>query len=175
MKRALLLNSTYEPLNFISDVRAITLLLKGRAEVVTVSDSPSEWDEAFVTPSTRIPVPATLRLLTRVNRKRTPLRFKKRILFNRDNWQCQYCFTELVYHNITIEHILPVSRGGETSYRNCVAACRPCNRRKANQTPEEANMRLRRPPTDPSPLHFWDVKRSTAWHSDWNVFVPTSG
>lgn len=173
MKRALLLNADWQPLNFISDIRAITLLFKGRAEVVTVSENPSVWDDVFATSSKNFPVPATLRLITRINRKRTPLRFKKRILFNRDNWQCQYCFTDLVYHNITIEHLLPVSRGGETSYRNCVAACRPCNRRKANQTPDEAGMKLRRQPTDPSPLHFWDVKRSTAWHDDWNAFVPS--
>src|SRR5260221_27824 len=148
MKRALLLNSTYEPLNFISDIRAVTLLYKGHAEIVTVSDGPSVWDEAFATSSANFPVPATLRLINRINRKRTPLRFKKRILFNRDNWQCQYCLADLVYHNITIEHLLPVSRGGETSYRNCVAACRPCNRRKANMTPEEAGMKLRKQPSE---------------------------
>lgn len=175
MKRALLLNADYQPLNFISDIRAVVLMLKGRAEVVTVTETPSVWDEGFATSSVVIPIPATLRLMTRINRKRTPLRFKKRILFNRDNWQCQYCHVDLLHGSITIEHLVPVSRGGETSYRNCVAACRSCNRRKANLTPEEAGMKLRRQPAEPSPLHFWDVKRSTAWHSDWNAFVPSGG
>jgi hypothetical protein len=172
MKRALLLNATWEPLNFISDFRAIGLLLKGRAEVVHMDGRDSVWDEAFTYANGKIHVPATLRLVKRINRKRTPMRFKKRILFNRDAWSCQYCGVKLGYETVTIDHVMPSSRGGVTSYRNCVTACKPCNKRKANYTPDEAGMPLRKAPADPSALHFWDVMKSAAWHEHWDMFIP---
>jgi 5-methylcytosine-specific restriction endonuclease McrA len=173
MKRALLLNADYTPLHFISDFDAITLFYKGRAEVIFGLDGArSEWDETFCSPSTTIRVPATMRLLKRVNKKWKQPRFRKKVLFNRDNWECQYCSTKLNWENITIDHVMPSSRGGTTSWLNCVAACKPCNKRKANYTPDEANMPLLKKSAVPSALHFWDAMRSNSWHEDWNTYVP---
>lgn len=182
MKRALLLNSTWEPLHFVSDVKAIVLLLKGRAELVTSMEGhPSNWDESFYAagpvpggPLREIKIPATLRLLKRVHKKWKPPRFRKKVLFNRDNWSCQYCSDPLVWDTITIEHIMPRSRGGQTTWKNCVSACRPCNKRKADRTPDEAGMKLLKQPTEPSALHFWDALRSNAWHDDWSQFIDRS-
>lgn len=173
MKRALLLNQTFEPLHFISDMDAITLFYKGRAEIVSGMDgSPSVWDETFNSPSTVIHVPATMRLLKRVNKKWKPPRFRKKVLFNRDNWACQFCNVKLNWDDITIDHVMPSSRGGLTTWQNCVAACKPCNKRKANRTPEEAGMRLRKQPGMPSSLHFWDAMKSSVWHPDWETYLP---
>lgn len=173
MKRALLLNTSFEPMNFISDLRAMKLLLKGRAEIVTnMEGHRSVWPNAyFTTSSRRFEIPATLRLMERVNRRWKPPRFRKKVLFNRDGWSCQYCGIKLSWDTIEIEHIMPVSRGGPTSWQNCVAACKPCNKRKADQTPDEAGMRLLSVPREPSPLHFWDIARSSVWHDDWDMFV----
>jgi len=175
MKRALLLNSDYTPLHFLSDTDAIILFYKGRAEVVSGSDGkPSIWDETFNSPSTIIHVPATMRLLKRVNKKWKPPRFRKKVLFNRDNWSCQYCSEKLRWDSITIDHVLPSSRGGPTSWLNCVASCKHCNKSKANKTPDEAGMRLLKKPAVPTSLHFWDAMASSVWHDDWVMFLPRS-
>jgi 5-methylcytosine-specific restriction endonuclease McrA len=94
------------------------------------------------------------------------------VLFNRDNWKCQYCGTKLGWHNITIDHVMPASRGGGTSWLNCVSACRPCNRRKDCKTPDEAGMKLLKKPANPTALHFWDALKTDCWHEDWDTFVP---
>lgn len=174
MKRALLLNSDYSPLHFVSDQEAIILFYKGRAEVVNSFQTgmPSEWEEVFSSPSTSLHVPATMRLLSYVNKKWKPPRFRKKVLFNRDNWTCQYCGSKVRGVAAEVEHVVPQSRGGATSWLNCVTACRPCNKKKGNQTPEEAGMPLRRKPTNPSAIHFWDAARSDAWCVDWDCFLP---
>lgn len=173
MSRALLLNADWTPLHFISDIDAIVLFYKGAAEVVTGIDGrPAVWNEKFCSPSTSIDVPATMRLLHRVNKRQKPPRFRKKVLFNRDDWKCQYCNVRLGWHNIEVEHVLPRSRGGPTTWLNCVAACKPCNKRKRDQTPEEAGMPLLRRPVTPSSLHFWDSARSSEWHESWDAFIP---
>lgn len=175
MKRALLLNSDWSPLHFISDWRAVRLLMNGRAEIVTDFETglPSVWtDAAFTSPSQKIQVPATLRLHRFVHKKWKAPRFRKKVLFNRDGWKCQYCGVKLNWGNITIDHVLPSSRGGTTSWLNCVTACKGCNKRKDDRTPEEAGMKLAKKPANPSSLHFWDAMKTDCWHANWDVYVP---
>lgn len=173
MRRVLLLNASWEALNFISDERAIRLLMKDRAEIITNENGKrSVWpDMSFSSPTRRFEVPATLRLVNRINRRWKPPRFRKKVLFNRDAWCCQYCGEKLGWDNVTIDHIMPSSRGGPTSWLNCVASCKPCNKSKANCTPDEAGMRLLKKPTVPTPLHFWDMSKSKAWCVDWDSFI----
>ena len=130
------------------------------------------WDEAFTSPTQSFAVPATLRLYKKVNKKWKPPRFRKKVLFSRDKWRCQYCGVKLGWHNVEVEHVHPSSRGGQTSWTNCVTACRPCNKKKANKTPAEASMRLLKQPTNPTALHFWDAAAADAWHSSWETFLP---
>jgi 5-methylcytosine-specific restriction endonuclease McrA len=179
--RALLLNADWTPLHFISDCRAVLLLLKERAEVVNdfQTGEAAYWNEVFTSPGPspdaplkKIQVPATLRLKKFVHKKWKPPRFRKKVLFNRDEWKCQYCGVKLHWHNIEIEHIVPSSRGGKTTWLNCVAACKACNKKKANRTPEEAGMTLLKKPMNPTPLHFWDALNSNSWHDSWNAFIP---
>ncbi len=173
MQRALLLNASWEPLNFITDERAVMLILKGRAEIITnMMGTRSVWDGLFFNSiSNRFAVPATLRLLNRVNRRWKPPKFRKKVLFNRDGWKCMYCGCDLSWRTAEIEHIVPKSQGGPKSWGNCVAACKSCNKRKANRTPSEAGMRLLRQPKEPTALHFWDVMKCNSWHTDWEMFI----
>lgn len=181
MTRALLLNADYSPLHFISDEKAIVLVYKGRAEVICASEDGqmSLWPDMSFTSAGpvmgQVPikhdVPATLRLLNQVHKRWKAPRFRKKVLFNRDEWKCQYCSTKLHWDAVTIDHVMPSSRGGATSWLNCVTACKPCNKRKANMTPEEANMHLIKPAKLPNSLHFWDAMRSNASHPDWDVFI----
>jgi 5-methylcytosine-specific restriction endonuclease McrA len=176
MKRALLLNFNGEPLQFIDGSRAIKLMLKGRAEVASgMTGEPSFWDDVIISPSHKFKLPAVLRLKYYVNKrthKKSP-RFQKKVLFNRDSWKCQYCEVELCYTAITVDHIHPASRGGGTTWKNCVAACKRCNNNKGNRTPEEAGMKLLKQPSEPTTLHYWDFSKSASWHEDWALFVAT--
>jgi len=174
MKRSLLLNSNGEPLQFITDIRAIKLVLSGRADPQSgVTGQPSYWDDDYSSCSARFKLPAVLRLKKFITRKvdKRPPRFQKRVLFNRDSWQCQYCGVELAYSAITVDHVVPVCKGGLTTWNNCVAACKACNRKKGGKLLEESGMRLFKKPAEPSPLHFWDLSKSSAWHEDWYMFV----
>lgn len=170
--KTLLLNSDWTPLNFVSPVRALSLLFKGRAELIAVSDGPSIWNDALTTPSTSYEAPATIRLLRRIPTNWPTPRFRKRVLFNRDGWKCQYCCVKLDWNTVTIDHVLPRSRGGQTSWKNCVAACKKCNIAKGSRTPNEAGMKLVKNPSDPAVNHFWETADSvrSSWHDDWRVF-----
>jgi 5-methylcytosine-specific restriction endonuclease McrA len=170
MKRVLLLNSDWSPLNFVSGYRALNLLFKGRAEVINMGDKPSVWDDALTTPTRSYEVPATLRLVQRVNKRYTSPRFRKWVLFNRDAWQCQYCGIGLDRPNITIDHIVPRSRGGLTSWKNCVASCKKCNMKKGSRTLAESGMCLRKTPAEPKVTHFLEPKVANSWHPDWSNF-----
>lgn len=171
MKRALLLNSDWSPLSFVSPPRALKLMLSGRAELIYTGEKPSLWDDVYTTPTTSYGLPATLRLLQRVNRRHTATRFRKKVLFNRDDWQCQYCGVYLGQRQVTVDHVTPKSRGGVTSWKNCVTSCLPCNLKKGSKILADADMSLRRPPGEPKMSHFWCVDRTTGWHPDWSFFL----
>ena len=189
MPRALLLNADWTPMHFLPDWRAVRLLMpdfngKIRAEVVYdfQTGDPAFWEEAFTSPGPtpdaplrEIKIPATIRLRKFVHKKWKPPRFRKHVLFNRDGWKCQYCGCKLNSNTIEIEHVMPSSRGGPTSWLNCVSACKPCNKQKSNKTPEEAGMKLLKKPTVPAPIHFWDSVRNDCWHDSWNTFITRNG
>lgn len=144
MNSVLVLNATYEPLNVVSVRRAVVLLLKEKAELVEAAEARLRAERM------EVPVPLVIRLVTYV---RVPRRFKlpvsRRTVLSRDNYTCQYCGAQPGKAELTIDHVLPRSRGGGDSWKNVVAACGPCNRRKGNRTPAEAGMPLRRKPYRP--------------------------
>lgn len=144
MSHVLVLNATYEPLNVVSVRRAVVLLLKEKAEIVEAAGA---WLRAE---RVSLPVPTVIRLVYYV---RIPRRFSlpvsRRTVLARDHYTCQYCGAQPGRANLTIDHILPRSRGGESRWENVIAACGPCNRRKGNRTPEEARMPLHRQPRRP--------------------------
>ena len=143
MTKVLLLNATYEPLSFVSLRRAIVLLLKDKAEVV-------EALERQLRASTReMPYPLVIRLITYVPvPRRVNIPVTRKTLFARDNHECQYCGTSR--SKLTLDHVVPRSRGGKTEWTNVVAACESCNRKKADKLTPEAKMTLRRHPFRPT-------------------------
>ena len=172
MKHALLLNADWTPLNFVSDTRALRLLYKGRAEVINFDDSPSEWEEYIASTTSKYKIPATIRLLTRVQRKWKAPRFRKWVLFNRDDWQRQYCGTGLDWRTATIDHVHPRCRGGLTTWKNCVTSCIRCNHKKGSKHLSESGLLLKKRPAEPQPNHFWDIRKtSSLWHPDWGAFL----
>jgi 5-methylcytosine-specific restriction endonuclease McrA len=171
MKLSLLLNNDYAPLNFVLPARALRLLLRGSAEVVSVN-GPSMWDISFNSPSMTFKIPATLRLNRRVPRVDMLPRFKRNALFNRDNWQCQYCCSKLDDDTATIDHIVPKMHGGARSWKNCVTACKSCNIKKGCKSLVASGMKLLKNPGSPKSYHFWDIrKKNFEWHDDWVHFL----
>jgi 5-methylcytosine-specific restriction endonuclease McrA len=157
----LVLNATYEPINVCTVKRAVVLLLKDKAEVI----EHSEW--ALRSASASIQRPTVIRLVTYVRIPRDTHRRKitRRAVFARDEWTCQYCGSRA---NLTVDHVIPKSKGGGSSWENIVASCAPCNRRKGDLLPRQVGMRLLRPPRTPSPNVFIRVASPTipvAWQA----------
>jgi 5-methylcytosine-specific restriction endonuclease McrA len=142
--KVLVLNATYEPLSFVSLKRAIVLVLKEKAEVIeTVVERKLRAEQ------TSFPYPVVIRLITYVPvPRRMGIPLTRRSLLSRDHYTCQYCgATE---QPLTIDHVVPRSRGGKTEWTNVVAACATCNRRKADKLLHEARMTLRSKPVKPT-------------------------
>jgi|APIni6443716594_1056825.scaffolds.fasta_scaffold00564_7 5-methylcytosine-specific restriction endonuclease McrA len=138
MRQVLLLNGNGDVLNFIPWTRALTLVLKGR---VTVYET---FEDEVRSQSRTFRIPAVVGLMKMVPFKHCgTVTLNKTNLLIRDGYECQYCGHELRPHTTTIDHVVPTSRGGKREWLNCVAACKPCNGRKDNRTPEEAHMPLR--------------------------------
>ncbi|MEA2298588.1 MAG: hypothetical protein QOF77_1524, partial [Solirubrobacteraceae bacterium] len=135
--RVLVLNATYEPINVCTVRRAVVLLLKEKAEVL----EHARWE--IHSETTAIARPTVIRLITYVRVPRDAHRRKitRRAVFARDDWSCQYCGAR---SNLTVDHVIPRSKGGPSDWENIVASCAPCNRRKADRTPAQANMHPRR-------------------------------
>jgi len=137
--RVLLLNQTYEPLGTVSVPRAIIMTIKNNVTV-------EEWDGERVIRSARaeFPVPSVIRRRSYINirRRREAAGTKRLRIYMRDKHRCQYCGEKKAATELTLDHILPRSRGGDHSPLNVVTACVPCNSRKGNRTPDEARMPL---------------------------------
>lgn len=144
MEGILLLNATYEPLSVLTLRRAAKLLLRERVEPVVAENIP------LVGPERIMPIPTVLRLKLYVHAPRhTPPVWTRRRLLARDDYLCAYCGKLCALHETTVDHVIPVSRGGRSSWGNTVTACFGCNQRKANRTPDEAGMKLLIEPKPP--------------------------
>jgi 5-methylcytosine-specific restriction endonuclease McrA len=157
--RVLVLNATFEPINVCTVRRAAVLLLKEKAEIL----EHASWE--LHSASVTIPRPVVIRLVryVRVPRDTHRRKITRRAVFARDDWTCQYCGSR---SNLTVDHVIPRSRGGSSTWENIVASCAPCNRRKGDRLPHKANMHPRSAPKVPSPHIFIQVASPTiptAW------------
>jgi 5-methylcytosine-specific restriction endonuclease McrA len=143
MEWTLLLNSTFEPLKVVTWKKAVTMLVLGKVEVV------EEYERMIRGVSFALRLPAVIRL-TRFIKKRTPgVKFSRQNLYVRDKGRCQYCGTPFDHKELTYDHIIPRSKGGQTEWTNVVTCCVACNLKKGGRTPEEAGMSLIRKPKVP--------------------------
>jgi 5-methylcytosine-specific restriction endonuclease McrA len=138
----LVLNQTFEPLQFTNARRAIILLLSGKAEPVEASP------RVLRSPSRVFPLPAVIRLGVYIRKPFLDrVAFNKKNILRRDGYTCQYCNRR--GERLTVDHVIPRSRGGDTSWTNVVAACLRCNLRKGNRLLDEVPMHLLREPVHP--------------------------
>ena len=128
MQQVLVLNASYEPLNVTTVRRAHVLVFKGKAEVI------EELDQPLRSATGAFPWPHVIRLVQYVRVPRTLQRkISRRALFARDGWRCMYCGT--TSGRLTLDHVVPRSRGGDSVWENVVTSCAPCNMRKGNRLP----------------------------------------
>lgn len=172
MEQTLLLNASYEPLKVVSWQRAMTLWAQGKCEIVSTHDK----EVRAVTFSFKLPSVARLLRFVRVRRNKNFVPFTRSNIYLRDEYTCQYCGEQFKSEDLTFDHVIPASHGGRKAWDNIVTSCVPCNRRKANRTPDEAGLTLLNKPRKPAPSPIFSVtiglrKTPDAWRSHlyWNV------
>lgn len=192
----LVLNRQYMAIHVVDVRRAFGLLMRQLAEVIHIEDGSyanydfDSWreiselraemdlrdpdDDWIRSVSFEIQAPRVLRLLhyDRVPKQR--VRLNRRNLFARDDNRCQYCGKRFITSELSIDHVVPSCRGGETTWENVVCACVKCNVRKGGRTPAEANMRLKKKPIRPRRSPMLSVKLGNPKYASWKTFVDSA-
>lgn len=179
--KSLVLNRSYLPVHVTTVRRAFSLLYRGVARAVdenyrtfdfadwtTVSTLDSEV-VGLVSGLVRVPRVILLVSFDRVPRRE--VRFSRHNIFMRDGSACQYCGARKARSELNLDHVVPRSRGGMTTWENIVCACLDCNRRKGGRTPEEAGIRLRRRPRRPSWTPFVARTLAGTCYREWRPFL----
>ncbi len=187
----LMLNRLYMAVRVISARRALTLLYQDAAEVVSVEDGQflsydfNDWVEVSQakrrfepeqhdwvrTVRFHIAVPKIVRLLIYDRLPRTSVKLNRRNLFARDQSRCQYCGKRYPSSELSLDHIVPRSKGGGNTWENIVCACVRCNVRKGGRTPTEASMTLIALPRRPHRSPVLTVKMSDSRYASWKQFL----
>ena len=150
MEKVLVLNADFTPINITSVYKGFNLVNKGKAEIVKASNTPLRAGTfEFIRP-------IIIRLLNYVKFRLNKLKINRQRIYKRDGHQCTYCGNR---KNLTIDHIIPKSKGGQNTWMNLVTCCSSCNRLKDDRTPEEANMKLNILPYEPT--IFTDIVNSS--------------
>jgi 5-methylcytosine-specific restriction endonuclease McrA len=191
----LVLNKMFMAVHVISVRRAFCLLCKQLAEVVSVEDGQfqsydfetwaelsayrsqhfrREEDDWIRTASMEIQAPRVIRLLDYDKVPRQTVKFNRRNLFARDHNQCQYCGRKFITSELSLDHVIPRSQGGGTTWENIVCACVECNVRKGGRTPRQANMTLIRKPEKPKRSPVLNMKLTQKKYETWQSFLDSA-
>ena len=165
-RTVLVLNQNYEPLNICNGRRAIVLVIGGKAEILETHQT------SIATPVSTYPYPSVIRLIYLIRSPRARVKLTRREVFMRDHFTCQYCGRRS--HDLTLDHVVPRSRGGKHVWENLTSACKSCNHRKGGKSVGEARMTLKRQPFEPRPGRYYSIQRrlETGFHEAWNKFLP---
>ena len=188
----LLLNKLFMAVHIISVRRSFILLCKDLAEVVTLEDGQfltydfSTWrevsefraknfreeeDDWVRTATSEIQVPRVIRLLGYEKMPKHTVKFNRRNIFARDNNQCQYCGRKFPTTELSLDHVVPRSQGGASTWDNIVCACVGCNVRKGGRTPKQAHMGLIRKPEKPKRSPLLNQKLTLSKYQSWRTFL----
>ncbi|MBL4883070.1 MAG: HNH endonuclease [Planctomycetaceae bacterium] len=177
----LVLNKAWQPVHVATAARSLIMLWNGTVKVVDPADyqtySWEDWssipaqsgDAVVQTVDQKILIPDIVVLQNYSKVPKQTVTFSRRNLFRRDGFRCQYCGSKPQSSDLTIDHIVPRSQQGGSSWVNCVLACIKCNARKGGRTPEQANMKLKRKPVRPKWNHLFDVPKHRV--SSWSRFI----
>lgn len=173
----LVLNRSWQPIDVVRVSRALVKVWGGVARIVDPEDyrlydwhdwrdlEPAPGMPAIRTPCFSLRVPEVIALVVCDKIPTGVVSFSRRNIFRRDQYRCQYCSKKLGGEELTVDHVIPRSQGGVSSWENCVLACVDCNKRKADKTPEQARMPLLKKPIRPqwSPRYVSHVKPVDSW------------
>lgn len=163
--RVLILNASYEPLHVCSVKRAVALIMH------EVADRVVDTGLVLRSPNALFPVPSVIKLRRYVRGPyRQRVAFNRKNVFRRDDHTCQYCATHTF--DLTLDHVVPRSRGGPTSWENVVACCRACNAKKRDRTPEEAHLHLLKRPHAPRFMFSSEYGVMPDIDPGWERFLP---
>lgn len=165
MLQTLLLNSTYEPISFISERKVFKLLYKDKVEVLDYWNDKIRWGSGYSQH------PAVVRLKHHVRWIPKRVRFNRSGVFKRDQFICQYCGKALTASKVTIDHVIPRVQGGANSWQNCVCACFECNNFKSSRIPEQARMQLLHKPTVPMSSLYNEHHNMKRKHEAWKNYL----
>jgi len=188
----LVLNRHYTAVRVVTARRAFILLFRDAAEVLDIDEGQfsnydfQSWCEVSQLRGTakqhqedwvrganfEIQVPRIIRLVRFERSHAHGLRLNRRNLFARDGHRCQYCGQSLPLSQLSLDHVVPRSRGGTTTWENVVASCLHCNTKKGGRTPQEARMKLMRQPTRPSHNPVLALKLGNPKYEVWKTFLP---
>jgi len=151
MQNCIVLNGDYTYLNTVNWQKAIKLIVKGKATVLKYTETVIKTAENVI-----VKIPAVMKLIKIIRTiYRTKVPFSKKNIMIRDDFTCQYCGKG---KELTIDHVIPVSRGGKSTFENCVTACKYCNNTKSNKLPSEIHMYLKKKPTSPTISEFTRIR-----------------
>lgn len=169
MADCLVLDMSGVPVGFVSWQRAVKLYWEDRATIVN-----EDMNRVLHSPSFEMGMPVVIRARNWVQRrKKTTVPFSRRNIAVRDESECQYCGKLLKTQEYTLDHVVPRSQGGKSTWLNLVLACIKCNKHKAGNTPKQAGMLLRKEPVEPKPSDpKYNFKlRIRKMHPTWKPWV----
>jgi 5-methylcytosine-specific restriction endonuclease McrA len=158
--KVLVLNNDYQPLNVTNLRRGFKLVIKGKAEVI------KSFGKDIKTGMNTIKRPSVIRLLKYVYTPFKRVELSRKNIYRRDGHKCVYCGDD---KKLTLDHVLPKSRGGKNTWANLVTCCARCNVTKSDSTPEEANMTMSQKPFRPTFFGF--IKMFTNINESWRPFI----
>ena len=186
----LVLNRNWQPIHVATVARALVLLWNESARVVDPIDfqtyvwedwsklRPRDGDAFIQAVRFRLRVPEVITLTEYDRLPTAAVTFSRRNLFKRDHFTCQYCGAQPGSEELTVDHVVPRAQGGPSRWENCVLACVACNKRKADRTPQQAGLKLKRTPVRPNwnPLYGFHDMRIESWskflsEAYWNVLL----
>jgi 5-methylcytosine-specific restriction endonuclease McrA len=188
----LVLNRLFMAVHIVPVRRAFCLLCKDLAEVVSMEDGQyatydfttwrevseyraqffrQEDDDWLRTVNCEIQVPRVIRLVGYEKLPKQTVKFNRRNIFARDNNQCQYCGKRFSISELSLDHVVPRSQDGKSTWENIVCACLSCNVRKGGRTPRQAHMTLIRKPEKPKRSPMLSLKLSHRKYQSWRTFL----
>ena len=160
--KTLKLDSTYRPVGVIDCLDALVLCIVGKATAV------EEYEDEISSPSVTFKIPSVIVLKNVVKFISRSIRATRNNIIWRDKNTCQYCGYVGTSSNLTLDHVLPKSRGGDNSWLNLVTCCKKCNQKKRDRTPEEADMKLLNKPVKPK---HTVLKNINEVQPIWNIYL----
>ena len=161
-RAVLVLNANYAPMMVCTAKRAICLGILNKVDIL------ANYEEKINSPSITLNLPSVIKIRNFVRYDNLSVDLNRKNILSRDEHICQYCGDKNL--PLTIDHILPKGRGGQDSWENLVTACKSCNQKKGNQTPNEANMTLKRKPKRPNRLHYF-YKHVNEKQEEWKPYL----